>query len=91
MISLLSVYIAGLMFAACCQCESVFITPKLDSDSTYADNPIYSANDIIKVQWETDYEGACNLFIWQAWPKLPWQNYLKILGIIDYCYSQSPN
>jgi hypothetical protein len=92
MLSLLQVFILGVTFAAYGKCESIFITPKELDDLSNQDNPVYSLNENVKLAWETGHKGACNLFVWQVWPRGPLESYEKILGIIDvsfYAFVQS--
>lgn len=91
MFSLLPLYVLGIAFVTYGKCESAFILPKqLDSDG-YQDNPVYALDENFKIEWETGRKGPCNLFVWQAWPRGPLENYEKILGIIFSTLAKDSN
>ncbi|UZP36448.1 hypothetical protein NXS19_004264 [Fusarium pseudograminearum] len=79
MISLLPLYVLGAAFVTYGKCESAFILPKQLNSDGYQDNPVYSLDENFKIEWETGRKGPCNLFVWQAWPRGPLENYKKIL------------
>ncbi|KAH7193818.1 uncharacterized protein B0J16DRAFT_395783 [Fusarium flagelliforme] len=75
-----SLYIVGLAFAALGKCESIFINPKQNlADNSFAENPVYSLDENVKIEWKTDRIGGCNLFLWQTWPQPSVAQYQKIL------------
>ncbi|CEI67438.1 hypothetical protein FVEN_g11584 [Fusarium venenatum] len=80
MLSLLPICILGVTFATYGECESIFVAPKELNADGWEDNPVYSLDENVKIEWETDRKGPCNLFVWQIWPTGPLTNYEKILG-----------
>lgn len=78
-----SLYIVALAFAALAKCESTFITPAQDlTDKNFDNNPVYSLDENVKIEWKTDRKGGCNLFLWQTWPRPSVEQYQKILGTV---------
>ncbi|WZH43979.1 uncharacterized protein QYS62_004993 [Fusarium acuminatum] len=82
MIRPLPALVAAVAFAVYGGCESEFTKPgPAQYNSGEGDNQVYAVDDQINVEWKTDYEGDCNLFIWLDYPKLKsFQFYKEILG-----------
>jgi hypothetical protein len=82
MIRPLPALIAAVAFAIYGRCESEFITPgPAEYSSDQGGNRVYTVDDQMNVEWKTDYEDDCNLFVWLDYPRVKaMQFYKEILG-----------